>query len=416
MQPTKLTAAVLGKLAPGERVWDTTVRGLIAHRGARGVAWRIQADLWQHGRLVRTVKATIGKFPAVTVDAARAEAQRQLGAIHAGHDPHKPASDRSVWTLGRAIDAYASDALKARGDGAQRTVDDMRSRARRHLADWMDRPLDSLTPLECRLRHDEIRAAVKARARTEAATGAKTANAVLGDVRAVFGLAMKVFPAALASNPVRAVRFSRERKAHQFLQLEEFPVWRAAVEDLANPIRKAMHWVALLSGLRPTNVRTMRTEWIDFAARVVRFPASEMKARRQFDLPLSEALATRLSDALAAGKVWHPGSPWAFPARDRDGATIATAVVKEKTMPSHFVGHSLRHSYSNVCELIGLDGDTRQMLLAQKVAGVRGTYLTQEVLFTRLLEAQERITTKILDLTESKVQPAPLPTVDHRLQ
>jgi hypothetical protein len=90
MQPTKLTAAILAKLAPGDRVWDTNCRGLIAHRGAKGIAWRVQADLWRDGRLIRTCKATIGKFPAMSVDQARAASQSWLGLVHSGVDPAKP--------------------------------------------------------------------------------------------------------------------------------------------------------------------------------------------------------------------------------------------------------------------------------------------------------------------------------------
>lgn len=423
MQPTKLTAAVLAKLGPGERVWDTTVRGLIAHRGAKGVAFRIQADLWQYGRLVRTYKSTLGRFGTgpgqLTIDAARAEAQRQLGTVHSGQDPKRPSAGE-VWTLATALDAYASDAIKARGEGARRTVDDMRARAERYLKDWTDRRLDTITPLECRQRHDEIRAAVKTRATdlyeqreaeiragTKAkprrqptdSAGARAANQTLGDVRALVELAMKTFPAAFTINPVGAVRFSRERKAHQCIARDHFGSWLAAVDALENPVRRGMHLIGLWSGVRPSNLLGMRIEWCDLQGRAVRFPAEVMKGRRPWALPLSAHLVELLREAVQVAGVMHRGSPFVFPTRDRDGKIIATAVTKEKALPSAWVGYGLRHSYSLAAELAGVDGDMRQTLMAQKVAGIRGTYRTESELFERLLTEQERVTAKLIELT-----------------
>jgi integrase len=426
MASEKLTKAVLDRLAPGAKVWDTQVRGLIADRGARGVSFRVQADLWQHGRLVRTHKSTLGRFGTaprqLTIDQARAEAQRQLGAVHSGQDPKRP-SDGSVWTLRAALDQYAADAIKARGDGARRTVDDMRARAERYLKDWLGRRLDTITPLECRQRHDQIRDDVKARATdlyeqreatiragTKAkprrapteSSGARAANQTLGDVRALIELAMKTFPAAFTSNPVAAVRFSRERKAHQCIARDDFGSWLAAVDALENPVRRVMHQVGLWSGVRPSNLLGMRVEWCDLQGRAVHYPAPEMKGRRAWALPLSPFLVELLREAIQVAGVMHRGSPFVFPSRDRDGRIIASQVTKEKALPSAWVGYGLRHSYSLAAELAGVDGDIRQTLMAQKVSGIRGTYRTESELFERLLSEQERVTAKLLELTKAK--------------
>lgn len=402
MAKQKLTAAVLGRLAPGEKIWDSVVHGLIADRGVRAVSFRVQSDLWNHGRLVGTRKATLGKFGTgpgrLTVDAARAEAQRWLGTVHAGIDPKRPHAGE-VWTLQQGLDAYRADAFKQRGDGARRTCDDMQARADRYLKDWLGRQLDTITPGECRDRHDQIRADVANRARTVNATGARAANQALADVRAVIGLASQVFPAAFTVNPVGAVRFSRERKAHACIGRDEFPAWLAAVDALDNSVRRGMHRVGLWSGVRPSNLLGMRIEWVDLPGRAVHYPGPEMKGRRPWTLPLSAHLVELLREAIQVAGVVHRGSPFVFPSRDREGQIIASQVTKEKALPSAWVGYGLRHSYSLAAELAGVDGDVRQTLMAQRVAGIRGTYRTESELFERLLTEQERVTAKLIELT-----------------
>jgi integrase len=149
----------------------------------------------------------------------------------------------------------------------------------------------------------------------------------------------------------------------------------------------------------------MRVEWLDFEGRAIRIPASEMKSRIAFTCPMNAAAVEHIKAALEAGKIWHPGDHgWVFPSRAPDGARIiATATIREKSWPAHYQGHANRHDFSNVCTLIGIDSETRQLLLAQKIgAGVASVYISPDALFARLLDASERVASKILDLTRTK--------------
>src|SRR5262245_51083898 len=111
MKPTKLTARLLSNLKAGERVRDTTVKGLFAECGQTGVSLKIQADLWQGERgtrqLVRTVRMTLGKHPELSLDDARARAMAQLADIKRGIDPSVPAAAKpGELTVGQMFEAY----------------------------------------------------------------------------------------------------------------------------------------------------------------------------------------------------------------------------------------------------------------------------------------------------------------------
>ncbi|HEU4583642.1 MAG TPA: tyrosine-type recombinase/integrase [Polyangiaceae bacterium] len=405
IKPTKLTRRVLDDLPRGARVRDAgngSAVGLFAERGQRGVVrLKVQADLRRPGERARTVRIDLGRWPdEIELDAARVRAVALVAEIKAGRDPRlpSPTDGAECWTVKQAWDAYAADLRKARGAGAERSAADLIARRDLYLATWLDRSLAEITTLECRDLHDQIIATVRSRARTANHTGERTANMVLKDVRAVFRLAIGTFP-TLHHNPASVVRLAAERREHGLIELQDYPAWKVAVDALDSPVRRSLHRVALFSGLRSSNVRSMRRRWVDLAAGVVKFPGPEMKNREAFDMPVSKALGKLLEEALRVGHDARPESPFVFPAPSASGHV---EVTRERNWNPGWYSHGLRHSYSNVCKLAGIDGDTRQLLLAQRVPGVRGTYLSAEQQWDRLKEAQERVSKRLLALIKGR--------------
>src|SRR5688572_24044066 len=94
VKPTKLTKRVVEGLKPGQLVRDTAERGFFAEAGKTGVSFKIQRDVWQGGRRVRTVRMTIGRFPQLSVDEARNRARDLLVQLEKGIDlrPAAPAA------------------------------------------------------------------------------------------------------------------------------------------------------------------------------------------------------------------------------------------------------------------------------------------------------------------------------------
>lgn len=108
-----------------------------------------------------------------------------------------------------------------------------------------------------------------------------------------------------------------------------------------------------------------------------------------------------VKSALELGDVLDPNSEFLFPTRNMQGRVIATAVWREKTLPSE-TGHILRHTYRTIAQRVGLDKIDARMLLDHKIVGIDRVYVHEKALFDRLLASQETMTAAILALTKDK--------------
>jgi integrase len=401
--PRKLTVRLLESLGVGDRVRDTTVRGLFAECGQRGVSLKLQADLRQPGRPVCTVRMTLGKYPELGLDEARVRAMGLLVEIRAGRDPRAERAPAAQLTVSVAVDRYLDD--MATRECAPKCISYTGARLRNHLAAWSEIPLIEILPTQCQAEH----------ARIKKESGHVAANKTLRDFRAVWNLALRkadspdAFPRRC---PVASVTFYREGRREDAV-ITDLPGWWKRVQDLGNPLRVCMHQLGLLAGLRPGNLVGIRREWIDLPGKVIRFPAEVMKGRagkrRPFSLPLSAPMvavvqrALELGDgSLTSGK--HGG--WLFPTRTRDGRdVIATANWTESTLEMNECGHALRHSFKTLGAAAGVAGGDVELLMAHTVRGVEGVYLHAEhgPLLEHLREQQERISAFIL----GRLAPAP---------
>jgi integrase len=397
----RLTAKLLAALEPSPNpkrptiVRDDTVRGLFAEVGPTGaISLKVQADLRVGGDR-RSVKKTLGRYPALSIDAARAEAMRLLAEVREGRDPRAPtagaaAPDPAHWTVGKAFTRYVEDLQKT--PGTELSQRDMRNRLARYLDDWRDLPLRELTKEMCEARQAHVAETIKAAARQRNATGARTANAVIRDLSAVWNFASDYTPLPPAS-PTRRIKMIGEKRGHHEVPVSALPEWWTATGALRNPLRRGMHRLGLLAGLRPANLVGLRRTWIRPDLRAVDFPAEAMKARRPFTLPLSAAMGEIVREALAAGDVLCPGSVWLFP---REGGRHITVVREKAPALKDRTGHALRHTWKTCARNARLPESTIEILLAHALGGVRDTYGSLEEQLDGLREDQERVTAYIL--------------------
>ena len=136
----KLTTRILGSLNPADLVRDSAVRGFFVQVGKRGdVAFKLQADLRQPGRAIRSVRMTLGNWPDLALDDARALAMQRLGEIKAGQDPRGDSAPASkaveiaprVLTVARMF-AHAAEHLRTAGR-SERTLADLDWLATKYL-------------------------------------------------------------------------------------------------------------------------------------------------------------------------------------------------------------------------------------------------------------------------------------------
>ncbi len=393
--PVKLTVQVLKAMRSGDTIRDSAVRGFYAVCGARGVSLKVAGDL-ERGK---TVRKTLGRWPDLELTEARMQASRLLTEIKADKDPR--ASEAAAvapvgLTVGAAIDRYLADMTKR--ECATKTIQFTGARLRSHLLAWLDMPIIGVLPSHCQTAHERITASV----------GPVAANKSLRDFRAVWNLACRQsddpesFPRRC---PVASVTFHNEGKRADAV-VTDLPGWWRRTGELTNPLRIMMFQLGLLSGLRPGNLAGIRREWIDLAAptgAVIRFPASAMKSRAPFALPLSAPMVALVQRALELGPavVSVPGAGgWLFPTRSRDGrSVVSTSNWSETTLAANECGHALRHTYNVLALTVpGVSSHDVERLLAHAVPGVAGVYYHADHAATEahLRAAQHQITARIL--------------------
>ena len=157
MKTFKFTKAAIDALPPapaGKQVdyCDAVVQGLRLRVGASGVKSFCVAKKKEGG----FIRITLGRYPALTIDMARAKALENLGEVAmTGQNPNvtRREQDKLNITLGEAMDAY----LISRGDKIKPdTAKHYRADLTNYSGDWMAIPLLKLSRERIEVRHKAI--------------------------------------------------------------------------------------------------------------------------------------------------------------------------------------------------------------------------------------------------------------------
>jgi integrase len=390
-----------------EKYWDTS-------RDLKGfgvlIGRRFSTFLVQHRVNGKQVLVTIGRFgqrgagddhaDVWTVQRARDEARRILGGMSVGIDPDAAArAKRGGPTLVEATGLYLQN-MRDEGArpksietierelldrGAEKTKDKP-AREGSYLLAWLDRPLASLDGAECRERHAEI----------TKQNGPHVANRVMRELRAVWNYVIKEAAVGtlkkdygiergtvFAANPTIAVKWNTQKagklvnRRQEPIPWKKLPAWYAAVIELGaehknerketrsgSPIRRDFNLVALLTGLRRTDVATIRWEhanltdetaearvWCvpkkkweerELPARTLLLPNPKGGAERSFIIPLSAQVIEILKRRRDENKMLKKGdNGWAFPTEalksDKDRARPCS-ICKDLGLAPHAKG------------------------------------------------------------------------------
>jgi integrase len=164
---------------------------------------------------------------------------------------------------------------------------------------------------------------------------------------------------------------------------------------LDNPIRREFHLLTLLSGSRPTALKTIRITDIDFRRRLIHIPRPKGGAIKAFDIPLSRTMVRCLLRAMRAGRLLYPdqAATWLFPADSADGHLV---VHKEDRSTLSKYGNDLRQTYRTLAQVAGVSELDVHLLMNHSLPGVNAGYITRDVLLDgHLRTQQERISAVI---------------------
>ena len=225
----------------------------------------------------RSRRMTIGPYPGMTVEEARTEAAKKVGAIAQGHDPASERQARhhapTFAELERLyLDRHAIHKKSVSNDVTMLT---------KHLAGWRPRRLTAITRADVSTRHADM-----------GATGSTTnANRMIALVRCMFNLAQDwgLHP---GPNPAARVKLFKEAERDRFVTPSELPRFWKALQQEPNAYVRGAFFVGLLTGARRSEVLGMQWRDLDLQQCLWRIP--DTKAGRPHTLPLPQPVIHEL--------------------------------------------------------------------------------------------------------------------------
>jgi integrase len=179
--------------------------------------------------------------------------------------------------------------------------------------------------------------------------------------------------------------------------------WFGELAALTNPVRREFHLMTLLSGSRPTALKNVRIEHIDFRSRLLHIPKPKGGVKKAFDIPLSRPMILCILRAMRAGRVLSPDQAefWLFPAESDSGHLIEHK--EERDVLSKW-GNDLRQSYRTLAQAAGVSELDIHLLMNHSLPGVNASYITRDSLLRDHLRKQRgRISKVIIDSAKGKV-------------
>lgn len=235
-------------------VYDSAVPKLALRMTAAGT--RTFYVVRRVGQQMTWVK--IGAFPDVTVEKARVEAQKVLGEFAGGANP---AAARRAFRRELTLDEFFAVFAERHGKGKRSWGADQQ-----RYRDYLHKPLG----------HRKLSTVTRGMI-ADAVDKARKAGKAVATVRNIRALASCIFGQAveweyLDENPALGIKVAGTKVTRdRFLQAKELPRFFAAVAEESELMRDFI-LLALLTGVRRSNLREMRWEDIDLAAGVWRVP------------------------------------------------------------------------------------------------------------------------------------------------
>lgn len=434
----KFTKAKLESLPPAERgqmeYGDTVVNGLRLRVGISG-AKSFCISRKRNGKFIR---ATLGRFPDLTIDNARAKALELLGDVATtGRNPNveKRINEKALVTLNDALDTY----IKSRDERLSAdTAKQYRSILQNFSGDWMKQPIASISRERVETRHKAVTdgsvwfGADKSTLRAGVGTGSKAQADLWARVlRAIYRFAHDHYRdeegKTLLPDPPTMV-LSTKRKWHgtvrktERIRTNELGRWFSALssvrefaeqgrDDIAAAVCDAVE-MAIFTGLRKSEILELSWDRVNLGGRY--FWIDTTKNGDPLELPITETLLKlfrrRAKMKAADGLLVFPGDKGVIKEYRHIIDRISAATVPEPNpdllKPIPFKWHDGRRTFGTVAELVGVGNYILKRLLNHRT--MRSADVTQGYLHfsaDELMEPASRIERAILEyagLIESK--------------
>ena len=214
---------------------------------------------------------TLGKYPVMTVEQARKEAEKINGLIASGVNPNdKKREGRAELTLKELFDEFIEAHAKPHKKSWKHDVMNYKN----HLSHWDNKKLSSISKKDVRNLHKRIGETKKV-----------TANRVIRLLKTIFNKAIE-WDYFDNVNPVIGVKQFKEKSRERFLQEDEIEKFFEALSNETNDKMRDSFYMAILTGSRISKVISMQWDHISFERKEWSIP--DLKTSDSQTLPLIE--------------------------------------------------------------------------------------------------------------------------------
>lgn len=225
--------------------YDTKVQGLeimVTHQGAKSFkVYRKFAEV--------PVRISLGKYPQMTVEEARREAQRVIAELLTGKNPNQEKKKiRSEITFKEMFATYMERYSKPR----KKSWEYDQREVSKFLSHWFSRKLSNIAKQEVQTLHEKIRND----------NGLYQANRLLERIKAIYNKAIEW--GWEGKNPAQGIKKYKEKSRNRFLHPDELPNFFTSLEAEENDTVRDYIYVSLFTGARKSNVLSMCWEDIHF--------------------------------------------------------------------------------------------------------------------------------------------------------
>ena len=344
---SRITKRSIDALKPGEVIWDGELKGF----GAR--CQQVAKSYIVKGRIRGKVFwYTIGRHGSpFTPDTARKEAKIVLGKIAQGIDPRQERKKclREL-NVSQLCDLYMEEGVDLK---KKSTLDTDRGRIERHIKPLLGtRPISDLTSVDMERFMKDVADGktalvekTKRRGRAVVKGGRGTASRTVGLLGGILSFAVR--RELIEKNPVSGVRRYKDKKAYRTLSEEEVSSLGNTLDEMGNnnqhPNAVAAVRLLLLTGMRRSEVTTLRWDWIDLERGFLHLGDSKTG---QKIVPLSPDAVELLKSIPKA-----LNSPFVFPGADPSKPYVGLPKVWRKIRSAAGMEdvrlHDLRHHYAS---------------------------------------------------------------------
>lgn len=341
-------------------------------------------------------RITIGRYPELTVEQARKEAQKLLGKIATGIDPLAERREQKAKSV--TLEQVFNDYLNARKTLKQTTITDYHRIMKESFHDWRNKPLLSITKDMIAKRHATRGEASEARA-----------NLAMRFLRALFNFAAGEYEDAkgqslILENPVKRLSHTRAwyrvQRRQTMIKAHELPAWYNAVMDFQDErstgksaIMRDYFLLILFTGLRREEAVRLTWDQVDLVAKTITI--TDTKNHQKHVLPLSDFLYNLLKS-----RQQNSATQFVFPGCGKTGYIVEPRKAMKKVIEKSgvsFTLHDLRRTFITIAESLDIPAYALKRLMNHKMNhDVTAGYIVMDV--ERLRIPMQMITDHFLKL------------------